>query len=89
MKKICCSNESLCDYFFNRVLHSAFSGPIDEIFFLSILIHLTVLFREESKTQHQNGPDPQLPQESSQACMSCDQGWNIFQEKIFLMPQNQ
>lgn len=60
-----------------------FQVPYMRFSSVSILIHLIVLFREESKTQHHNGPDPQLSQESSQAWMSGDQGVEHLPRKIF------
>lgn len=44
-----------------------FQVPYMRFSSIPILIHLIVLFREESKAQHHNGPDPQLSQETSHA----------------------
>lgn len=87
MKKICCSNESLCDYFFNRVLwHGAFSGPLHVILFLSILIYVIVfhLIRKMLGNDLKNHKTTVLIRschKSSQGCMGGEQGQSIFQGK--------
>lgn len=88
MKKICCSNESLCDYFFNTVLYSAFSGPLYEILFLyhntfnfTFSVDMKVVEKEPQNHHQTMALILSCHERSVRAAWVLIRGSSVFQEK--------